>query len=134
MPHHWIPDGQKHEEKTGVSNERILKNLRALKTSGWKGRIILRTPIIPGFNDSAENARATIAFMKEVGFFEINLLPFHRMGTSKWEQLGLEYVYRDQPNLTKEDLYSLQQLYLDAGIACYVDTDVIYSVRPLKTP
>lgn len=127
-------DPQKHEEKTGVSNERILKNLRALKTSGWKGRIILRTPIIPGFNDSAENARATIAFMKEVGFFEINLLPFHRMGTSKWEQLGLEYVYRDQPNLTKEDLYSLQQLYLDAGIACYVDTDVIYSVRPLKTP
>ena len=126
--------GVRHYPQLEIDLDKLEDNLRALKSSGWKGRIILRTPIIPGFNDSAENARATIAFMKEVGFFEINLLPFHRMGTSKWEQLGLEYVYRDQPNLTKEDLYSLQQLYLDAGIACYVDTDVIYSVRPLKTP
>ena len=126
-------DPQKHEEKTGVSNERILKNLRALKSSGWKGRIILRTPIIPGFNDSAENARATIAFMKEVGFSRSTCCRFteweHPNGSS-WDWS----MYRDQPNLTKEDLYSLQQLYLDAGIACYVDTDVIYSVRPLKTP
>ena len=122
----------KHEEKTGVRNERILENLRALKKSGWNRRIILRTPVIPGFNDDEENARNTIAFMKENGYFEINLLPFHRMGTSKWEQLGLEYPYRDVPNLTKEALYPLQQIYLDAGIACYVDTDVIYSVHPIR--
>ena len=122
----------KHEEKTGVRNERILENLRALKKSGWNRRIILRTPVIPGFNDDEENARNTIAFMKENGYFEINLLPFHRMGTSKWEQLGLEYPYRDVPNLAKEALYPLQQIYLDAGIACYVDTDVIYSVHPIR--
>ena len=122
-------DSRCHEEKTGVPNERILNNLRALRKSGWSGRIILRTPIIPGFNDSEENARATIEFMQENDFFEINLLPFHRLGTSKWEQLGLEYPYRDQPNLAKEDLYPLQQIYLDAGIACYVDADVIYSVH-----
>ncbi len=107
-------DPQKHEEKTGVSNERILKNLRALKSSGWKGRIILRTPIIP---DSMilRKTPATIAFMKEVGFSRSTCCRFteweHPNGSS-WDWS----MYRDQPNLTKEDLYSLQQLYLDAGI------------------
>lgn len=121
-----------HKAKTGVGNELVLDNLCALKRSGWNRRIILRTPIIPGYNDSLENARATVDFMKENGYFEINLLPFHRLGTSKWEQRGRRYPYRDQPNLPKEQLEPLQNFYLDAGIACYLDTDVAYSVHPVR--
>lgn len=125
-------DTMVHQAKTGVGNELVLGNLRALKRSGWNRRIILRTPIIPGYNDSLENARATVDFMKENGYFEINLLPFHRLGTSKWEQLGRRYPYRDQPNLPKEQLEPLQNFYLDAGIACYLDADVAYSVHPVR--
>ena len=122
-------DAAAHEAKTGVSNAPILRNLRALARSSWPGRLILRMPVIPGFNDSLDNAAATIAFMKENGFFEINLLPFHRLGTSKWEQLGKTYPYHAQEALHKDDLLSLQSYYLDAGVACYVDTDVIYDVK-----
>lgn len=123
-------DTDAHRVKTGVGNERILNNLRALSKSGVRSRtkrVILRMPIIPDFNDSRENALAAIDFMKQYGYFEINLLPFHRLGTSKWEQLGLAYPYGEQPNMAKEKLQPLQELYLDAGIACYVDTDVIYN-------
>lgn len=124
-------DTKAHKAQTGVDNERVFDNLRALKRSGWNRRIILRTPVIPGYNDSFENAQATVEFMKENGYFEINLLPFHRLGTSKWEQLGLSYPYKDQPNMQKEQLEPLQSYYLDAGIACYIDTDVVYNVRPI---
>lgn len=122
-------DTDQHRLKTGLGNELILGNLRALARSGWPGRLILRTPVIPGFNDSAENARAAIAFMKENGFFEINLLPFHRLGSSKWQQLGKEYPYARMEGLAKEALYELQQIYLHAGIVCYVDTDVVYNLQ-----
>lgn len=127
-----LMDTNAHKAQTGVGNERILHNLRALKRSGWNRRIILRTPVIPGYNDSFENARATADFMKANGYFEINLLPFHRLGTSKWEQLGLSYPYRDEPNMQREQLIPLQNYYLGAGIACYIDTDVVYEIHPIR--
>ena len=125
-------DSSKHSSKTGVGNELILSNLKALKKSGWKGRIILRTPIIPGFNDDLENASKVADFMNENGFFEINLLPFHRMGTTKWEQLGKVYPYKNQLALSKKDLEYLQDLYFEKGIACYLDTDIVYDLTSIN--
>ncbi len=120
-----------HEAKTGVTNEKTLTNLIALAKSNWQGRLILRMPVIEGFNETVENAQKTIQFMNENQFFEINLLPFHRLATSKWEQLGKEYDYKDREAMPKEALYPLQKVYLDAGIACYVDSDVIYNLKKL---
>ena len=125
-------DSQAHKAKTGVGNEVTLRNLRALKKSGWNGRLVLRTPIIPGFNDSVENAEKTADFMNENGFFEINLLPFHRLGTSKWEQLGTVYKYKHQEALSKKDLEYLQDVYFDKGIACYLDTDIVYNLSAIQ--
>lgn len=120
-------DPEKHREKTGKGNEVILNNLRAFgRIRGEKPRLILRMPVIPEYNDSVENAHAMIFFMKENGLEEINLLPFHRLGSSKWEQLGLIYPYRDQPNRNAEDLNELQEIYLKEGIVCYVDSYVLY--------
>lgn len=118
---------EEHQKKTGVSNEQILNNLRAFGAiSSPKTRLLLRMPVIPDFNDSHAHAELVIAFMKAHSYFEINLLPFHRMGLSKWEQLGLTYPYQNLPNQNGESLLGLQKKYLDAGIACYVDTDVLY--------
>ena len=114
-----------HDEVTTVligasKTQQILDNIRALVRSGWTGRLVLRQPTIGGYNDSEENARKVIAFMQENGLFEINLLKFHRMGQTKWEQLGKEYAYASKGDVTDETLQALQALYLDAGIACYV--------------
>ena len=89
-------DSGKHLEATGVPNETILDNIRWIAGSDWPGRMVLRMPVIPGFNDTVDNAEATAALLAEIGSSEINLLPFHRMGTSKYEQLGMRYAYAEQ--------------------------------------
>ena len=116
-------DTEAHKWGTGVGNELILSNIEALVKSPWKGRLILRQPTIHDYNDSDENAMKLIEFMKRLDLFEINLLKFHRMGTSKWEQLGKQYEYVDHGDMTDERMKELQTLYLDNGIACYIGDD-----------
>ena len=61
--------------------------------------------------------------MNELGLYEINLLKFHRMGGTKWEQLGKTYEYADHGDMSDERMLKLQELYLDNDIACYVGED-----------
>lgn len=116
-------DREKHKEGTGVYNDQILSNIHALMKSGWKGRLVLRYPVIEGYNDSEENALKLIDFMNENNLFEVNLLRFHRLGETKWNQLGKEYDYSSKGNVTEEWMYHLQDIYLDHDIACYVGDD-----------
>lgn len=116
-------DSEQHRAKTGVKNELILHNIEALASSGYRGRLVLRMPVIENFNDSDENIFALAAFMKKVGLFEINLLPFHRLGASKWTQLGKTYVYGEQSGTSQEYLLHLQDIFLGERIACYVGSD-----------
>ncbi len=116
-------DREKHIAGTGVPNDVILGNIRWIRSSDWRGRIIIRTPIVPRFNDTPENASATAKFLCEIGLREINLLPFHRLGTSKYEQLGRVYEYAEQPALAPSTLEPLARIYREQGIACYVGYD-----------
>jgi pyruvate formate lyase activating enzyme len=116
-------DTEAHKWGTGVDNGLILSNIEALKKSPWKGRLVLRQPTIHGYNDSTENALKVIEFMKRLDLFEINLLKFHRMGATKWNQLGKEYEYVDHGDMTDERMLELQELYLENDIACYIADD-----------
>ncbi|SDF27958.1 4-hydroxyphenylacetate decarboxylase activase [Sporolituus thermophilus] len=115
---HMDPD--QHKNKTGVSNELILNNIRALKANGWPGRLIIRMPVIADFNDSEDNINAMIAFFREIGQNEINILPFHRLGDSKWTQCGMVYPYRDYEATPEHVLDHIQELFLANDILCYV--------------
>lgn len=116
-------DDERHIWGTGVSNKQTLSNISALAKSRWPGRLVLRQATIHGFNDSKENALKVIDFMNENNLYEINLLRFHRMGQTKWEQLGKAYEYADHGDMDEEALKELQQLYLDNDIACYIGED-----------
>jgi len=111
---------ERHREGTGVGNELILSNIAALQSSGWKGRLVLRQPTIGGYNDSLENARQIIDFMNPLGLYEINLLKFHPLGETKWNQLGKAYPYAGRGQVDVEAMGRLQQLYLQHDIACYI--------------
>ena len=116
-------DSAKHAEGTGVPNEVILDNIRWIKSSGWGGRMIIRLPLIPDYNDTLENAQATAGFLSGVGLTEINILPFHRLGASKYEQLGLTYDYAGRRPISPEMLDSVAKVYRTQGITCYVGAD-----------
>ena len=116
-------DSGKHLQGTGVPNELILDNIRWIANTGWPGRMVLRMPVVPGFNDSVANVEATAAFLGEIGQSEINLLPFHRLGASKYEQLGMTYAYAEQPAVTQETLESLGSVYRQRAITCHLGAD-----------
>ncbi len=77
-----------HKALTGVPNEPILENVKKIYHE-LKLPIIIRIPVIPGYNDSIENIEKTGAFVStELGRdIEVNLLPYHRLGIGKNMQL-----------------------------------------------
>ena len=51
--------------------------------------VVVRTPVVPGFNDSPEHIRAIVEFLDELpGSVSYELLPYHRFGEGKYGQLG----------------------------------------------
>jgi pyruvate formate lyase activating enzyme len=79
-----------HKKVIGVPNEIILKNAKHIARSG--GKLQIRIPIIPGFNDSPENMDETARFCAALGksVTVVQLLPFHRMGSVKYQRLQQE--------------------------------------------
>ncbi len=57
-------DPLKHYQAVGVDNTVILSNIRMIAASGWKGRLIVRAPVIPGFNDSTDQRRGDCSVPK----------------------------------------------------------------------
>lgn len=89
-------DPQRHLEYTGVTNEKILDNLQKIDAAG--GKIILRCPIIPGYNLRPDHFSAIAAqanALKNVQ--EIHIEPYHPLGSGKCKNLGREYALEDVP-------------------------------------
>lgn len=82
-----------HGKFTGVPNELILENaLRiASKIASMKKQMVFRLPLIGGVNTDRENIEAVAHFAHETGVYEVHLLPYHRLGESKYRKLGKEY-------------------------------------------
>ena len=64
--------------------------------------------------------------MNERGLYEANILPFHRLGDSKYTQLGKQYAYADETPTPEDKLEHMQDLFLEQRIACYVAEGVMY--------
>lgn len=112
---HW--DAEKHREGTGVDNGLILANMRRAIAAGKE--VLPRLPVIPGFNDSLEDAAGFVRRLQEVGAERIQLLPFHQFGESKYGLLGKDYEYGSVPALHKEDLTAFRQVFLAGGIDAF---------------
>ena len=80
-------DPQLHKAFTGVDNALILENLSLL--NGLKKDIILRCPIIPGYNDRYEHYDK-IGELADVNdsVIGVEIEPYHSFGESKYTALG----------------------------------------------
>ncbi len=106
-------DTKKHRWLTGVPNEQILENIHYL--SEKKARIWLRYLVLPGITDTAENLQALISFCKKINFELIEILAYHKMGVSKWQDLGLQYELNDVPIPKKEEIEKIKDLIQKEG-------------------
>jgi len=88
-----LMDEKKHRAYTGVSNELILSNFRKLAKNH---HVIVRLPLIPQINDDADNTRQVGEFLSQLkGIEDVNLLPYHRLGVSKYERINRKYAIEE---------------------------------------
>ena len=109
-------DPEIHKELTGLSNDLILDNARKVLSGGVKCEAIIRTEVIPGFNDSEDHIRAVARFVADSGGKKMELLPYHALGSSKYSQLGMEYELAKIKPPTEEQIKKLREIVKSAGI------------------
>lgn len=89
-------DREIHKHWTGSDNSRILENIRKIDQSGYPVEIVVRIPLIPGVNDADENLLLIAEFSKSLKKIkEIELLPYHRLGSDTYKNLQMEYSLKD---------------------------------------
>jgi pyruvate formate lyase activating enzyme len=109
-----LMDTTRHGEATGVGNETILTNLATLAEA--HAHVIIRFPVIPGFNDDNENVDLVVAMMRRLGLHDIDLLPYHRIGTDKYRRLGRPYELAELQPPSAETMEDIRRIFADAGI------------------
>lgn len=107
----------KHRQVTGVKNNLIIENIHYAFEK--QKQIVLRIPVIPGFNDSLVDAEHFAKLFNKYQINEVQLLPFHQFGENKYKLLGRKYEFTDVKALQPEDLIPYQQVFCEHGINCY---------------
>lgn len=83
-------DSAQHALWTGQPNELILQNAKHLLGSDTP--CVIRVPLIPGVNDSAENLEATAEFVRGAkNLVRVELLPYHQTAGAKYEMAGMRF-------------------------------------------
>lgn len=91
-------DPEIHERILGVSNGAIVDTIRALAAHIPTE---VRTPVIPGFNDTPEALRGAVEIAQQAGASKIRFLPYHVFGAQKHKGLDLEYRYDSVPPMDR---------------------------------
>ncbi len=108
-------DPGKHKQYTGKSNELMLENAKRIAQSSTK--LVIRVPVIPGFNDTAPEIRAIAQYAANLpGVEEMHLLPYHRLGQDKYTGLSREYLMGDALPPANESMERLLEEVTRAGL------------------
>ena len=101
-------DEEVHLKVCGVSNKKIIENLKKLLNCDAK--LIIRVPVIPGINDSVDALQSIAEMVKEYkNVVKIELLPFHNIGRSKYRALKREYRAGSLQILTPDKMNMLKK-------------------------
>jgi pyruvate formate lyase activating enzyme len=114
-------DEQKHMTLTGKRNWQILDNARMIAGSGVQ--VQFRMPLIPGLNDDFDNIKATANFLRSLEKCQepsIELMPYHRLGTGKYEALGREYPLKKLDMASPEAVEMARRRFEECGMTCLV--------------
>lgn len=96
-------DPELHRRFTGRENGLILENLQTLSASG--ATLWIRIPVIPGFNDREPEMQAIANIVNGLpGVQRVTLMPYHTLGKSKYETLGMEPGYHTEEIIKPADI------------------------------
>jgi pyruvate formate lyase activating enzyme len=110
-----------HKKLTSKSNRLILENARRIAASYPDKPLIIRIPIIPGYNDSVENIASTAKFVHDLtGNGKIELLPYHKLGLPKYQALMKDYPLPDLESPSEVHLHALEELVKSHGVLAQI--------------
>ncbi len=111
-----LMDSQKHKEFTGVSNEKILSNIRELAKTDCE--ILFRMPLIKGVNSDELNIIKTSEFINslEGDRAKINLLPYHKVAENKLVKLGKADDFIEFEALGDEEISNIISIFKKHGV------------------
>ncbi len=114
-------DPGKHAQWCGRENTMMVDNARKIAASG-KTELIIRVPVVPGFNDTEKELMDIARFAASLpGVEEIDLLPYHNFGEGKYTGLGREYpmgrAERPRPERMEEFKASIERA---TGLYCQI--------------
>ncbi len=112
---HW--NHNMHLYGTGVSNKLPLVNIKSAVQHGKN--VLPRIPIIPGFNDTPEDALEFTRLLHELKLSKCQLLPFHQFGENKYVHLNMDYSYKDIPSLNTDDLDEYIKIFINNNIDAF---------------
>lgn len=112
-------NSEKHKAFTTQPNERILENAKKIAKNAEK--LIIRVPVIPGFNDTEEEIGDIAEFAASLdNVREIHLLPYHRLGADKYDNLGREYTLKEILPPSEENMEFLKRTAESKGLLCQI--------------
>jgi len=114
-------DQKKHMAGTGGSNIKIRHNLQKLISS--HKNVLVRIPVVPGFNSDVESISDLIHALSELNVTEIELLPFHQFGKNKYKSLNREYRLKDVTVNNEAEFDVILQKFRDAGFKLINDAE-----------
>lgn len=88
-------DPVKHRRFVGASNERVIENFLRLCEAFPDLPKRVRTPVVPGFNDTEAEIGAIVEILRGKPNVEYELLVYHRLGQPKYGYLDREYALGD---------------------------------------
>jgi pyruvate formate lyase activating enzyme len=109
-------DDTQHRLVTGVSNKLVLENAQRIARAG--GKMQIRLPVIPDFNDSEESIRKTALFCRSLGksVTDIQLLPYHNLGVMKYHRLDDSKVVLEAEPPSDEAIQFIKKVLEDLGL------------------
>lgn len=111
-----------HKKFTGVSNEIILQNIKL--SDELAKEIIIRIPVIEGFNADLQSIGAIAQFSKSLtNLKRIDLLPYHNYGENKYQAIGREYYLKELKSPSKDKMERLKALVEIMGIPCTIGAE-----------
>jgi pyruvate formate lyase activating enzyme len=113
-------DNEKHKKYVHVSNEQIIKNAKTISNLGKE--VIIRVPVIPEFNCDEGSITDIAKFAKSLnGVERLDLLPYHRLGANKYENLGRDYTMGKGINTPDEDtMNKFKKIVEGFGLECTI--------------
>ena len=108
-----------HRKLTGVSNERILDNLKKLAACH---QVVIRMPMVPKINDRGKAWQATMAFLKNLPWRgRIDLLPYHTLGLGKYAALNRTFALDTSLRPDMDIVHRCQKQLVQAGFSARVN-------------